>query len=356
MEKFKYFRFLMIAMIAGSLITLSACDDDDDDDVVVEADKTELQARIQQAQNLIATTEEGTEEGQYEEGSQAELQGVIDDATAVYDDPNATQTQVDNATSSVEQAIQHYEGRRIGETPEPETLVGHWTFDEGEGDEVMDQSGNNFNGTFRTGHANWGGGTPEWTTDRHGNENQAVYFNQGAHIEVPYNAQLNPQELTISLWMMPDTQDEPWANNYMVSLNRWNGYKLQLQDAPKVFFTVKALHDGEEVYYDRDADPVLDLGEWYHVAVTFRNGEMTFYLDGTEVMVWEDTPGTAVTLDSPVNLTFGQDLPTDAYTEEEGDFYVNWGGYFMGALDEIRIYRSALDASQIQNIFEQERP
>jgi hypothetical protein len=177
MKKFRYFRFLMIALIAGSLITLSACDDDEDDDDVVVVDKTELQARIQQAENLIATTEEGTEEGQYEEGSQAELQGVIDDATAVYDDPDATQAQVDNAAASVEQAIQQYESRIVGETPEPDA-VGHWTFNEGEGEEVLDQSGNDFTGTFRTGHANWGGGMPQWTTDRHGNENQAVYFNQ----------------------------------------------------------------------------------------------------------------------------------------------------------------------------------
>ncbi len=355
MKQYKFFQFMMIALIAGGVMTFSACSDDDDDEIVV--DKTELSATIQEAEALIENTSEGTAEGQYQVGSQAALQEVIDLAKDVYDNPEATQADVDNAVIALEQAIQDYEGKKVVPIA-PDDLVGHWTFDEGEGTQVMDYSGNSFHGEFKTGHAHWGGGTPQWTTDRYGNENQAVYFNEGANIEIPYNSQLNPQEITISLWMKPDTQDEPWANNYMVSLNRWNGYKLQLQEAPKVFFTVKAVHDGEPVWYDRDnEDPVLDLGEWYHVAVTFKDGEMAFYLDGTQVHLWDNTPGAAITLDSPVNLTIGQDLPTGVYTDIDGDeFYVNWGGFFMGVLDEVRIFRTALTSTQIESIYNLEKP
>ncbi|MFW5724796.1 MAG: LamG-like jellyroll fold domain-containing protein [Bacteroidota bacterium] len=356
MKKFKFIQFLMIALISGSLITFTACDDDDDDDVQV--DKTELEAKIVEAEDLIENSVEGMAEGQYAPGSKADLQEAIDLARAVYEDENATQAQVDNTVVNLTAAIEAFEGQLV--TPiAPEDLVGHWTFDEGAGEQAMDFSGNDFHGLLSTGHAHWGAGTPEWTTDRYGNENQALYFNSGANVEVPFNAQLNPsQAITISLWMKPDTQDEPWANNYMVSLNRWNGYKLQLQDAPKVFFTMKALHEGNEVYHDRDNEsPTINLGEWYHVAITFKDGEMAFYLDGTLVKLWDNTPGTPIQLDTPVGLTIGQDLPTDIYSDDDtSPYYVNWGGYFMGVLDEVRIYSSALTDTQVQSIYELEKP
>lgn len=356
MKKLRFIQFLMIALISGSVITFTACSDDDDDPDVV--DKTELAAKIQEAEDLIDNTTEGTAEGQYQPGAKAELQEVIDLAKAVYEDDEATQTQVDNAVIALDAAIEAYEARQVIAIA-PEDLVGHWTFDEGEGTIANDFSGNDFHGTLETGHPNWGAGTPQWTTDRYGNENQAIYFNNGANVEVPFNAQLNPsQAITISLWMKPDQLEEPWSNNYMVSLNRWNGYKLQLQDAPKVFFTIKAIHEGNEVYYDRDNEsPTVNLGEWYHVAVTFKDGEMGFYLDGTLIKLWDNTPGTPIQLEDPVNLAIGQDLPTGIYSEdEESPYYVNWGGYFQGILDEVRIFKTALTETQIQSIYELEKP
>lgn len=355
MKKLKFIQFLLIALVSGSLAFFTACGDDDDD--IEPVDKTELAAKIQEAESLLANTTEGTAEGQYMPGSKAALQEVVDLAKTVYDNEDATQTQVGNSVVALNQAIAAYEAQIVMPIA-PDAILGHWTFDEGTGTEVMDYSGNSFHGQFKTGHTHWGAGTPQWTTDRYGNENHALYFNEGANVEIPFNAQFNPsQAITISLWMKPDQLASPWANNYMVSLNRWNGYKLQLQDAPKVFFTMKAVNDGNPVWYDRDNEsPTIDLGEWYHVAVTFGNDEMAFYLDGTLVKLWDNTPGTPIQLDAPINLTFGQDLPTDIYTDEEGDFYVAWGGYFQGILDEIRIFRSALSASQILSIYDLEKP
>ncbi len=355
MKKFKFLYFLMMILMAGSLLTFTACDDDDDDDPIDQVDKAELATKIQEAEALIENTVEGTAEGQYTPGSKAELQETIDLAREVHDDPDATQSQVDNAVIALNTAIQTYNSREVVPIAQDE-LVGHWTFDEGEGTQASDYSGNSFHGTLTTGHPFWGAGTPEWTEDRYGNANQALYFDQGANVEVPYNAQLNPsQAITISLWMKPDMFDDPPANNYMVSLNRWNGYKLQLQDAPKVFFTIRA---GEEVYHDRDNEsPEINLGEWYHVAVTFQDGEMAFYLDGTLIKLWDNTPGTPYQLASPVNLTIGQDLPTDVYTTIQDDpFFVDWGGYFRGVLDEVRIFNTALSEAQIQSIYELEAP
>jgi hypothetical protein len=354
MKNVKLFSKFMIIAATIVAISFAGCKKDDDEDPV---NKAALVTKIADAETILNAAVEGTAQGQYLYGSKAEFQTKIDLAKAVNNDADATQVQVDNAVIALDQAIAEFDTKKV--TPiAPDDLVGHWTFDEGTGTTANDYSGKNFHGMLKTGHTYFGAGTPEWTEDRYGNANKAIKFADGANVEVPFNSLLNPQEISISLWMKPDTQASPWANNYMVSLNRWNGYKLQLQDAPKVFFTVKAVDGGNEVYYDRDnEDPTINLGEWYHVTVTFKSGEMAFYLDGTPVKVWDNTPGAAIALDTPINLTIGQDLPTDIYsTDDTSPYFVNWGGYFKGVLDDVRIYKTALTSAQVQSIYNLEKP
>ncbi|MCK9451798.1 MAG: LamG domain-containing protein [Bacteroidales bacterium] len=355
MKKVKSISVLMLMAMTIFAITFTGCKKDDDDEEV-KVNKTELQAKIANAETIYNAAVEGTADGQYQYGSKADFMAKIELAKAVNNNAEATQVVVDNAVIALNQAITDFEAKKV--TPiAPESIVGHWTFDEGTGTVANDYSGNNFNGTLKTGHEFFGAGFPTWAADRYGNAGKALYFNEGANIEVPYNAQLNPQEITISLWIKPDVLAEPWANNYMVSMKRWDGYKLQLQDAPKLFFTAKTLVDGDFVYNDRDNEsPTINLGEWYHVAVTFKNNEMAFYFDGTQVKLWDNTPGTLVTLDSPMNLVFGQDLPTGVYTGPDGDFNVEWGGFFIGVMDDIRMYKAALTSAQIQSIYDLEKP
>lgn len=348
--------FLWVFTLIAAVF-VAGCSDDDNETKV---DKTELLATIDDANELIESTEEGTAEGQYQMGAKEVLQAVIDLAQQVADSDVVTQTQVDNAVTTLTEAISAYEDKLVVAI-EPDALVGHWTFDEGTGTSTTDYSGNERTGTLTAGHSNWGAGTPEWTTDRYGNEGKALHFDDGANVEIPYSTALNPQQMTISLWVNADVMDPIWANNYMVSLNRWNGYKLQLQSVNKAFFTVKADVDGssDPAYYDRDNEsPELPQGQWIHVAVTFGDGDMIFYINGVQIKVWENTPGTAISIaDAAVNLTIGQDLPTSVYsTDESSDYYVDWGGYFIGSLDEVRIYNKVLTATQVTSIYDLEKP
>lgn len=347
--KFKLMLTLVMILTVGFIASCS-----DDDDGGSSADKEELLASIAEAENLLETTEEGTSDGQYLIGSQADLLEASTAAAAVAADADASQTEVNNANVNLQAAIATYEGKII--TPiAPANLMAHWKFDEGTGTTAGDASANNLDGTFKTGDAFWGAGNPTWTADRYGNANSAIYFNAGANVEVPYNTKLNPDNLTISLWMKQDVNDPILNNQYMVALNRWNGWKLNMQADPKAFMTIKA--DGP-TWYDRDnADPILTQGDWYHVVVTFGGGHMVFYVNGVMVKDWDNTPGTAIDISAnPINLTIGQDLPTDKYTATEGDFYVNWGGYFKGSLDEIRIYNAVLTGTQVTSLYNIEKP
>ncbi len=183
-----------------------------------------------------------------------------------------------------------------------------------------DASGNGNDGTVMTGHTNWGAGTPVLSADRFGNADMAYYFNEGGHIEVPYSTILNPSSMSISWWIKMEEQPN---NDYMISMSRWNCYKVNLQDIDRVFFTTKVedpVTPGEFIFSDRDHDgDGLVADTWYHLTVSFGMGHMMFYIDGVLVKDWDNVPDAAI-LDisaDPVNLTFGQDLPTALYADDD---------------------------------------
>ena len=48
----------------------------------------------------------------------------------------------------------------------------------------------------------------------------------------------------------------------------------------------------------------------------------------------------------------GQYLPIDIYsTDDASPYYVNWGGYFKGKIDDVRFYNRVLSDSEITSIY-----
>jgi hypothetical protein len=343
---------LVFALVAGLLF--AACNKDDSDPVPP-ADKTALQDSVNAAQALYDGAVEGTKPGEYEAGSKAAFKTVIDAANAVLADPNATQSAVTNATAQLAAAMATFQTHLIKEIA-AENLVGFWKMN----GNTVDSSGNEHDGTLTAGHAYFGAGTPTLTADRFGRANMAYHFDQGGNINVPYSSALNPQEMTISVWVKkeaPATRTINTDTYTILSLNRWNGYKFQLQGANKFFFTVKAVNGTDTAYYDRDDETaVLDNDTWYHGVVTFKAGEMNFYVNGDLVKSWTNTPNAPITLTDPIDFVIGQDLPTDKYSTTDGDpNFVNWGGFWTGDLDDVMFYNVALDATQVKSIYNNQK-
>ncbi len=348
--KFLKSKVVVLAILFGGALLMNSCGGSDDENpapVVIE--KAALQNAINNAEAAISSAVEGTAEGQYVYGSIADLQAAIALAQGVLNNSASTQTAIDNTVIAINEAINVFEANAIVPI-DPANLVGQWTFDDGAGTTVADFSGNNFSGTFGS-VAGFGGGTPEWTTDRYGNANKAILFDLGAKITVPYNNALNPSVMSISVWIRADENRD---SNRFMGLHSWNGYKFQLQSANKSFFTAAT----SEGIYDRDTDPSLELNTWYHLAVTIGDGNMKFYINGTETMVWDNTPGTMATVTGH-DLVFGVGSSQYADTTDNYDadkiIPLAWGGYFHGAMDEVRIYKSVLTASQVSNIYETEK-
>ena len=85
-------------------------------------------------------------------------------------------------------------------------------------------------------------GTPTLAADRYGDANKALHFNKGGNVEIPYNASLNPTTMSISLWAKADVNSPIVNNQYMVAMNRWNGYKLNFQGFRRPSLPMKLLY------------------------------------------------------------------------------------------------------------------
>ena len=244
-------------------------------------------------------------------------------------DANATQTAVTNANANLTAAITTYQGNKINEIAAA-NLIGFWKFN----GNANDSSGNKNDGVVTAGHVFYGAGTPTLTTDRFTRANMAYHFDKGGNINVPYKAALNPAQMSISLWAKwTSTGRTINTDTYtFVAMNRWNGYKFQLQSGHLPFYTVKVVKPaGDTTIYDRDdAGTAIAENTWRHIVVTFKSGEMKFYIDGDLVKTWDAStpnpvPGNALTLPAPIDFVIGQDLPTSKYLTVDGDYQVAWG-------------------------------
>lgn len=335
------------------LVVFESCKKDDEPAAVV-VDKTRLKARLDSANAGYALAQEGVQVGQFEVGSKAVFKTAIDAATTVNANTSASQSDVNNAYVNLGQAGVVFLGKRVQEIA-PDKLALYLKMD----GNANDASGKGFNGSLKAGSPLWGAGTPTLTKDRYGVDGKAYHFFKGGNIEIPYNPALNPaKEITVSVWARMDSNSVA-GNNYIMGLNRWNGYKLNIQQANYAFFTIKT----STGIIDRDnAAPTLDLNKWYHITVSYKAGNMNFYLNGALVKSWPNLTGDPVAVKNTINLVIGQDLPTSLYQANEANdadgnnFNGPWGGYFRGDLDEVRIYNVALSDTQVTSIYNAEKP
>jgi len=334
----KYAWLLMVVLPLGFF----GCEDDPEVDP---ADNTALTAKITEAEGIIADAEVGKLAGQYTQESVDAFQTAIDAAKVINDDADATQVQVDATTSNLQLAIDAFEASVNVEISE-ENLVAFWKLN-GDG---IDASGNSHDGTLMPGLTSRfpdGGTPPTATTDRYGNADMALHFVHGANVEVPYSNDLNPDQMTISLWLNADSLSLS-RTMYIMSLNKWNTWKFELPTHGKPFLTRKLSDDS---YMDKDSDPVvLEAQNWYQVVVSTDQTSWAFYINGVLAVDWPmDNIATPIAADAGIDFVIGSFMPNDA----EWDM-ATWFTSFQGSLDDIRIYDKALTAAEVTALYSME--
>jgi hypothetical protein len=199
-------------------------------------------------------------------------------------------------------------------------LVGHWKLDEGSGTTAMDATGNGHDGELI--------GNPEWVIG---------YFVEGLKfagspdkVDVPYSAELNPEnEFTVSVWANLD----PSGSGHRSPITSRDDYPQRgyiLYCTPEntwQFWT------GTGSAWDSAGSPAVALGEWTHVAATYSNGEKKLYINGELAGESSATmpPNTAQVLRIGAGATEG-----------------NGNYFFVGMIDDVRVYNHVLTDADIQ--------
>jgi hypothetical protein len=343
---------LLLMLFVSTALILGSCKDDDDD--IVEGDKTELNALIAQAEAIAAAATTADYPQSAIDAFKATLQ-TIKDAAAT----KLTQTEINNLIVNLNNAMGTFNSQAYGYIDESLYLNAGWNFDEGTGTTATAYSTTQHVATFFRGNTVILGNDammPSWTD---GVKGKAVYFNKGAHLEVPYTNSFLPANLTISVWVKPD---ELYEHNYIVSQNYWNGYKLQTQGGGKPFFTYKKI-DGGIIDAANETDNSVKVGQWNHlvVSVNATTKELKFYVDGTLTKTWTETDKNIgpllQTLENAQPYIIGG-VATDA---ELAANFMEWTtadnlGYFKGAIDELKIYNIALTDGQVSKLYNDEKP
>jgi len=202
-------------------------------------------------------------------------------------------------------------------------LVAYWKFDEGAGSTAADSSGNRNTGILTNG--------PLWTPGRIGS---ALYFDgTDDNVTVADSNSLNLSDaFTLSAWVNPS---EAFSDFRAILVKNYTYY----------FYADVSGYCGDGTPlagFDQATSNVvcqstaLTPNTWTHLAATYNGSTITLYRDGLPVAVANASGPLTPT---PGTLQIGAS---------------QYGEYFKGMIDEVRIYKTALSDTEIQTIVQQE--
>jgi len=202
----------------------------------------------------------------------------------------------------------------------------HQDFNEGTGMLALDSSGHGSTGTIVGATRIDSGGC-----------GRALMFNgNGSYVTIPYSGANHPVDaITVSTWFYVDSFDA----QTLVSTYRDGGYQLGFGDGNDLWWivntdksglvTVPVQHEG------------ITPGQWHHVTGTYDGKTAKIYLDGSLRNVVNATGRIRYEYNNYVTL--GANAGTGANPD------LSCPQYLAGGLDEVRIYDSALEYSQVMD-------
>jgi hypothetical protein len=199
--------------------------------------------------------------------------------------------------------------------------AGHWLFSEGSGTAAADSSGVGNNATLS------GGAT--WTTDCAGNNNALLTNGTGGIART--NGIFTPPDVgTVAFWMR--SAGSPATTARLCGCDP--DWEIRQSTDGKLSFDLCGDATPDMV----TTNPLNEVGEWYHVAITFDSNNDTYaiYIDG--VLDKSGTNSVAMIQRSANYMSFG------ARTGQASE-------YWQGALRDFRIYTRRLCPTEIAALY-----
>jgi hypothetical protein len=213
-------------------------------------------------------------------------------------------------------------------------LVGYWRFDEGAGALARDGSGNGNDCAFQQGDPRTG-----WTDGLLGN---AMTFGGLGWLSCgqPRFAAAGSTDLSVALWVKR-TERQP---GYHALVTRQTG------DSNLDHFFVGLRGDsillvshvwGGKLYY-----PAPPVGRWFHLAMVHGHGEVVLFVDGVPVARQPSSDAVPEDGDTAITVGGGVNGPDPQIATQR----------FIGAIDELAVYRRALASDEVKSLAEGIRP
>mgnify|MGYP001611907469 CR=1 FL=1 len=181
-----------------------------------------------------------------------------------------------------------------------------------------------------------------------GRAGQGLFFDGvNDFIRVPNATSLKQQNITVSFWTKPGTQNNALSQPLDFSHDAAGAanWVVLSQDATTNRNYLWAYHDGT-AYRPTSASGVgvqYTTGVWQHIAYTKSGTTVIGYKNG--VATWNPTPAGSAT------AVYGASPTLDIASYVTANTQRN----FKGEMDEIRVYNRALSASEIKHLYELSR-
>jgi hypothetical protein len=199
-------------------------------------------------------------------------------------------------------------------------LVGYWPTEEGSGNRMIDQSGNNLNATIQN------ISNVAWVSGKIG---RAIRLNGGtgrygviAHKPILYTK----NSITLAAWVRPSVLQR----GHIFFKSAGNGFELWLDSDGRIEFRLNRTKNGSAYRLRSNFSYSNSLSKWIHVAATFDGVTSRLYINGQIDSEATYAPFEIGTTSG--NLTLGS-----------WDTNHRW----IGDLDELRLYNRALSDNEI---------
>jgi hypothetical protein len=218
-------------------------------------------------------------------------------------------------------------------------LVGHWAMDEsswnGTSGEVLDSSGNSFNGTSSGGATTVSGGLYSRAGTFDGVDDKVV---------IADNATLRVNTFTLSAWIKPTSlpaasQAEIISKRSFCAVTENDfPYALSIGSSGAVILSRSAGNDFTTDGVSSD-NGWIAAGNWYHILATF---------DGTENRIYINGGLAAMSFNSLATATNTQPVTIGQVSQ---DYLCGSAFPYNGLIDDVRIYNRALTNSDVRQLY-----
>ncbi len=172
---------------------------------------------------------------------------------------------------------------------------------------------------------------------------QGVELKDKAMLYYPGEANISLKEGTVAFWCK---RHEKWSEsrNYILLkaiAGEWNKQSLYLMVTEFNQLRVWIYDDnGKQYLIMSDKNIPYAANEWYHVAMTFKDGEARLFVNGAEITYGAEKCAPKLVMPSGVVKNF--QLGTD-YTDKT---------VLNGVMDDVRVYSKALSLEDVKKLHE----